>query len=152
MENLQELSNQIDNIKEKLTDEEYKSLMDLSKEIFNKGKPKYIKCLVGTFKLNIYEKDDENEREELSLDEEYMHNSYDQPETHNIFITKNISFEEKIFKVINHDDDDDVECGIDVKQSLMCCGEYDMLKEKKYKAAEDDRLPQCDIIVYLCDM
>ena len=39
MENLQELSNQLDNIKEKLTDKEYKDLMELTQKIhLNKKK------------------------------------------------------------------------------------------------------------------
>lgn len=38
MNNLQELTNQLDNIKEKLTDKEYKDLMELTQKIYKKDK------------------------------------------------------------------------------------------------------------------
>jgi len=45
MENLQELSNQLDNIKEKLTDKEYKDLMELTQKIHNIKKDKRVKVI-----------------------------------------------------------------------------------------------------------
>jgi ribosome-binding factor A len=151
MDNLQELSNQLDSIKTKLTDKEYKDLMELSKKIYDTKDKKYVKCLVGKIKLNIYEKDDEENMEMYILGNCYKHISYEQAESHQVFITPNISFEEKIFEVR------EMPCAcahLSIIDSWMCDTQYDMLKKDKYDRMEkiDPDNNDYDILVYLGDM
>ena len=149
MDNLQELSNQLDSIKTKLTDKEYKDLMELSKKIYDKKDKKYVKCLVGQIKLNIYEKDNEQDVEMYILGNCYKHTSYDEDNEHQVFISPNVSFEEKIFEVREMD------CGcvhLNVDESWMCDTQYDMLKKDKYDNPKFPDNSDYDIVVYLGDM
>ena len=148
MENLLELSNQLDSIKEKLTDKEYKDLMEITKKI-NDNKKRYVKCLVGIIQLNIYEKEDENNMELNMVGHCYKHQGYDQSGTHNVYITPNVSFEEKIFEV-REVDDGAVHLNID--ENWICNTQYDMLKKDKYDHLKFPDNSDYDIVVYLCDM
>jgi len=152
MDNLLELSNQLDNIKKKLTDKEYKDLMELTKKI-NDNKKRYVKCLVGIIKLNIYEKEDESDCcddvEMNMIGNCYKHQGYDQTGTHNVYITPNVSFEEKIFEVREVDDG---AVHLDVDENWICNTQYDMLKTDKYDHPKYPDNSDYDIVVYLCDM
>ena len=148
MENLLELSNQLDSIKEKLTDKEYKDLMELTKKI-NDNKKRYVKCLVGIIQLNIYEKEDENNMELNMVGHCYKHQGYDQSGTHNVYITPNVSFEEKIFEVREVDDG---AVHLNVDENWICNTQYDMLKKYKYDHLKFPDNSDYDIVVYLCDM
>tara|TARA_R110001592_G_scaffold76219_3_gene230204 strand:- start:1070 stop:1522 length:453 start_codon:yes stop_codon:yes gene_type:complete len=149
MENLLELSNQLDSIKEKLTDKEYKDLMELTKKI-NDNKKRYVKCLVGIIQLNIYEKEEEDNNMELNMVGNcYKHQGYDQSGTHNVYITPNVSFEEKIFEVREVDDGT---VHLNVDENWICNTQYDMLKKDKYDHLKFPNNSDYDIVVYLCDM
>jgi hypothetical protein len=149
MENLQELVGHIEEIKDKLNDKEYKDLMELTKKINDEKNKKYVKCLVGKFKLKIYEKDDENDIEINIIGECYKHQGYDQSGTHNICITPSISFEEKIFEVREIDDG---AVHLDVDNNWICNEQYNLLVKNRYDHAKFPDNSDYDIVVYLCDM
>ena len=126
MDNLQELSNQLDSIKTKLTDKEYKDLMELSKKIYDKKDKKYVKCLVGQIKLNIYEKDNEQDVEMYILGN----------------IKKEIEVVEKIYEIT-----DDYPGMIVLGENSMNKESYEALKKNKYENNDNN-----DVLVYLGDM
>ena len=143
MENLQELSNQIDNIKEKLTDKEYKDLMELTQKI-NDNKKKYVKCLMIKFKMIKYKNDDDDydSEDELEYIDKFDFNIFEHNGRLDIHIRKEIEVSEKIYEITNED------------PHSMVMGEYSMnkkcyehLKENKYEGNDDN-----SILVYLCDM
>lgn len=143
MENLQELSNQIDNIKEKLTDKEYKDLMELTQKI-NDNKKKYVKCLCVKFKMLNYKVDDEDcdSEDEIEYIDKFDFTTYDHNGRLGIHIRKVIEVDEKIYEITNEN------------PGMMVMGEYSMnkecyehLKENKYENNDNS-----GILVYLCDM
>jgi len=148
MENLQELSNQLDNIKEKLTDKEYKDLMELTQKI-HINKKKYVKCLIGIIKLNIYEKEEQNDMELNIVGNCFKHQGYDQTGDHNIHITPNVKFEEKILEVREIDDG---AVHLNVDDNFMCNQQYELIKKNTYQKFDFPDNDDCDIVVYLGDL
>ena len=144
MENLLELSNQLDSIKEKLTDKEYKDLMELTKKI-NDNKKKYIKCLMIKFKMLKYKNDDDDnydDEDEIEYIDKFDFNIFEHSGRLDIHIRKKIEVVEKIYEIT------------DENQGMMVMGEnrmnkeaYEDLKENKYENNDDDY-----VLVYLCDM
>lgn len=142
MENLQELSNQLDSIKEKLTDKEYKDLMDLTKKI-NDNKKKYIKCLAIKFKMiRCIADDDESHNDGIRYINDFDYTIFEHSGRLNIHIKKQIEVIERIYEIT------------DENQGMTMMGEnkmnkeaYEDLKENKYENNDDDY-----VLVYLCDM
>ena len=142
MENLQELAGQIDSIKEKLTDKEYKDLMDLTKKI-NDNKKKYIKCLAIKFKMiRCIADDDESHNDGIQYINDLDYTIFEHSGRLNIHIKKQIEVMERIYEIT------------DENQGMTMMGEnrmnkeaYEDLKENKYENNNDDF-----VLVYLCDM
>ena len=65
MESLQSLATQIDDIKEKLTDKEYKDLLETAQKI-NNEKQRFVKCLVIKHYIITHIKDREGDHEFLT--------------------------------------------------------------------------------------
>lgn len=151
MEDLQELTNQIDNIKEKLTDKEYKDLIELTQKI-NSNKKMFVKCLVGTIKLNIYEKSDEEDIEINIIGNLYTHIGYDQGEEHRVHVSPNIKFEEKILEVKEEIEVEGYSLYVNNDANFMCNALYELIKATTYHHFKFPDNKQCDIIVYLGDL
>ena len=142
MENLHELAGQIDSIKEKLTDKEYKDLMELTKKI-NDNKKKYIKCLVIKFKMiRCIADDDESHNDGIQYINDLDYTIFEHSGRLNIHIKKQIEVMERIYEIT------------DENQGMTMMGEnrmnkeaYEDLKENKYENNNDDF-----VLVYLCDM
>ena len=144
MDNLLELSNQLDSIKEKLTDKEYKDLMELTKKI-NDNKKKYIKCLMIKFKMLKYKNDDDDnysDEDEIEYIDKFDYTIFEHSGRLDIHIKKQIEVMERIYEIT------------DENQGMMVMGEnrmnkeaYEDLKENKYENNDDNY-----VLVYLCDM
>ena len=145
MEDLSELSNQLDNIKEKISSKEYKDLMELSKKIYDKKNKKYIKCLVGTFKLSYTIDEGDNEPMIRNDADAYCNvfygDSYDRLQ---ISVQKNINFNDKIYEIRESDTDNGI---MTLGEDWMCTQHYENLKKNKYEINNDE-----GIIIYLNDM
>ena len=145
MDNLQELSNQLDNIKTKLTDKEYKDLMELSRKIYDTKDKKYIKCLMIKCKmLRCIVDDDENGDDDDVMEyiDKFDYTIFEHSGRLDIHIKKEIEVVEQIYEIT-----DDYPGMMVMGENSMNKESYELLKEKKYEINDDDYA-----LVYLCDM
>ena len=155
MEDLQNLVGKVEELKEKLTDKEYKDFLELAKKCYDKkeekAKRKFVKCLTGSFKLIIDVEDD------CDCSFSYTHGDKfnfrrDCEEEGNlqININKNIQFTESIFEV---------KCAVvsdhrslNRKECWMSETFHKDLKKNKYYEADEIGDTGLCIIVYLHDI
>ena len=144
MDNLQELSNQLDNIKTKLTDKEYKDLMELSKKIYDTKEKKYIKCLMIKCKmLRCIVDDDENGDDDgIEYIDKLDFTIFEHSGRLDIHIKKEIEVVEKIYEIT-----DDYPGMIVLGENSMNKESYEALKKNKYENNDNN-----DVLVYLGDM
>tara|TARA_R110000851_G_scaffold172382_1_gene318722 strand:+ start:405 stop:836 length:432 start_codon:yes stop_codon:yes gene_type:complete len=143
MENLHEMSNQIDSIKEKLTDKEYKDLMELSKKIYDTKDKKYIKCLMIKCKmLRCISDDDAMDDNGIEYIDKFEYTLFERDGRLDIHIRKQMEVVEKIYEITNEHPGMMV-----MEENKMNKEAYENLKENKYQNNDDDY-----VLVYLCDM
>ena len=139
MEDIQNLAGIVEELKDKLTDTQYKDILELSKKIYDKKNQKYIKCLLIKNKMLKYQDDDDDDTI-VTIDEFSHYDGCDCPGR--IVITKEMETIEKIYKV----SDLYSSCDLDEKSEISTSG-YNLLKEKKHLNFNNKY-----VVVYLCDM
>tara|TARA_R110001606_G_scaffold9829_1_gene42127 strand:+ start:701 stop:1186 length:486 start_codon:yes stop_codon:yes gene_type:complete len=159
MENLQNLAGKIEELKEKLTDGEYKELLELTKECYDekeeKAKRKFVKCLTGSFKLIINVEDDCDTSFFYTQGDKFnLTRDINDEGDLEVNIHRNIQFRETIFEV---------KCAVvsehrslNRKESWMSETFHEELKKNKYKKGHeaDNEIGETGlcIIVYLHDI
>tara|TARA_R110002167_G_scaffold156047_1_gene350652 strand:- start:240 stop:656 length:417 start_codon:yes stop_codon:yes gene_type:complete len=138
MEDIQNLAGIVEELKDKLTDTQYKDILELSKKIYDKKNQKYVKCLLIKNKMLKYH-DDENDDTIETIDEFSHYDGCDCPGR--IVITKEMETIEKIYKV-----SDLYSCDLE-DDSEISPSVYKILKEKKHINFNNKY-----VVVYLCDM
>ena len=151
MDSLQSLASQIDDIKEKLTDKEYKDLLETAQKI-NNEKQQFVKCLVIKHRVLTYIKDDEDGAEFVAQYDNGFHFQRDNGQTDQelkINIDVSTKTEEKIFEV--QSSNEDCRCHeIDLDKLTMNTRYYDKLKEEIYLDGHRDL--KGAVIMFLNDM
>ena len=151
MESLQSLASQIDDIKEKLTDKEYKDLLETAQKI-NKDKKRFVKCLVIKHHMITHLKDDEDDCEFMTTGHNNFHFQRDNGQTSaELRINMDVSTTKKemIFEV--QSSNEDCRCHeIDLDKLTMNTRYYDELKEEIYLDGHRDL--NGAVIVFLNDM
>ena len=61
MEDIQNLAGIVEELKDKLTDTQYKDILELSKKIYDKKNQKCVKCLLIKCKMLKYQDDDDDD-------------------------------------------------------------------------------------------
>jgi len=154
MEDLQNLAGKIEELKEKLTDGEYKDLLELAHAYYDrdqqeKAKKKFIKCLTGSFKLIINVEDECDQSFFYTQGDKFnFKRDCDDEGDLQINIHKNVIFQEVIYEVRESDLPPPSRghfCLV-LEDSWMNERHYEALKRDKYQADEDS------IIVYLHDI
>ena len=149
MDSLQSLASQIDDIKEKLTDKEYKDLLETAQKI-NNEKQQFVKCLVIKHYIITHIKDGEDDDELLTSGGcngfQFERSEGQTGAELKIDVDVSTKTEEKIFEVKSSNED--CSCHeIDLDKLTMSTHFYDKLKEHIYRGASRDA-----IIVFLKDM
>jgi Ni,Fe-hydrogenase I large subunit len=144
MEDIQNLAGIVEELKDKLTDTQYKDILELSKKIYDKKNQKYVKCLLITNKMLKYQDDhDDDDDDDGSIETLNQFSHYDGCDFPcKIVITKEMETIEKIYKVSEFSWSCDLE-----EKSDISTNSYKILKEKKYINFHNKY-----VIVYLCDM
>lgn len=149
MEKLQHLAGKIEELKDKLSDGEYKDLLELAKQCYDekeeKKKKKFVKCLSGSFKL-IINVEDECDHSFFFNEGDKFNFNRDSDDSGDLMINinKNVIFQEKILEV---------KPNTVTRGPPSICGDtwmnerhYELLKKDKYQADDDS------IVVYLHDV
>jgi hypothetical protein len=158
MEDLQNLASKIDDVKEKLTDGEYKDLLELAHKYYDKeetkAKRKFVKCLTGSFKLIIDANTDDDGGFYYTGGDKFhfqKDGKYCPCEDIRINIHRNIQFRETIFEVKRSQ-----RIQLNRKECWMDQSFHEELKKNKYKKGHDADNEIGDtglsIIVYLHDI
>ena len=150
MESLQSLATQIDDIKEKLTDKEYKDLLETAQKI-NNEKQRFVKCLVIKHHVITHIKDGQDDDELLTSGGcngfQFVRDEGQTAAELKIDVDVSTKTEEKIFEVKSSNED--CSCHeIDLDKLTMNTHFYDKLKEHIYRGS----YPRDAIIVFLKDM
>lgn len=150
MESLQSLATQIDDIKEKLTDKEYKDILETAQKI-NNEKQRFVKCVVIKHHVITHIKDGEDDDELLtsggSNGLQFERSEGQTAAELKIDIDVSTKTEEKIFEVKSSNEN--CSCReIDLDNLTMSTDFYDKLKEHIYRGS----YPRDAIIVFLKDM
>ena len=162
---LHDVVNKIDELKEKLTDNEYKDLLELTQKYYDKckeqeekAKKKFVRCLIIKSSLTYYEKDKEHDREDL-----YVNNityRYEAPcekddcecgmcgevgTLERVYCEVTQSVETQLFEIKNHSDFS----GWCINETESCMSEYALgkLKDKKYMTHYSDEERACFVFL-----
>ena len=152
MESLQSLASQIDDIKEKLTDKEYKDLLETAQKI-NNEKQQFVKCLVIKHYIITHIKDGEGDDEFLTSGGcngfQFERDEGQTSAELKIDVDVSTKTEEKIFEV--QSSNEDCSCHeIDLDKLTMNTLYYDNLKEETY--LDDHKGLKGAVIMFLNDM
>ena len=152
MESLQSLASQIDDIKEKLTDKEYKDLLETAQKI-NNEKQRFVKCLVIKHHVITHIKDGEDDDELLTSGGcngfQFVRDEGQTAAELKIDVDVSTKTEEKIFEV--QSSNEDCSCHeIDLDKLTMNTRYYDKLKEEIYLDGHRDL--KGAVIMFLNDM
>jgi len=152
MESLQSLASQIDDIKEKLTDKEYKDLLETAQKI-NNEKQQFVKCLVIKHYIITHIKDGEGDDEFLTSGGcngfQFERDEGQTSAELKIDVDVSTKTEEKIFEV--QSSNEDCRCHeIDLDKLTMNTRYYDKLKEEIYLDGHRDL--NGAVIMFLNDM
>jgi len=152
MESLQSLASQIDDIKEKLTDKEYKDLLETAQKI-NNEKQQFVKCLVIKHYIITHIKDGEGDDEFLTSGGcngfQFERDEGQTSAELKIDVDVSTKTEEKIFEV--QSSNEDCRCHeIDLDKLTMNTRYYDELKEEIYLDGHRDL--KGAVIMFLNDM
>ena len=152
MESLQSLATQIDDIKEKLTDKEYKDLLETAQKI-NNEKQRFVKCLVIKHHVITHIKDGQDDDELLTSGGcngfQFVRDEGQTAAELKIDVDVSTKTEEKIFEVKSSNED--CSCReIDLDNLTMSTDFYDKLKEEIYLDGHRDL--KGAVIMFLKDM
>ena len=152
MDSLQSLASQIDDIKEKLTDKEYKDLLETAQKI-NNEKQRFVKCLVIKHHIITHIKDGEDDDELLTSGGcngfQFVRDEGQTAAELKIDVDVSTKTEEKIFEVKSSNED--CSCHeIDLDKLTMNTRFYDKLKEDIYLDGHRDL--KGAVIMFLNDM
>ena len=154
MDSLQSLASQIDDIKEKLTDKEYKDILETAQKI-NNEKQRFVKCLVIKHHVITHIKDGEDDDELLTSGGcngfQFLRDEGQTAAELKIDVDVSTKTEEKIFEVRPQETNEDCSCHeIDLDKLTMNTHFYDKLKKRIYRGMHSGL--EGAVIVFLKDM
>ena len=152
MDSLQSLASQIDDIKEKLTDKEYKDILETAQKI-NNEKQRFVKCLVIKHHVITHIKDGEDDDELLTSGGcngfQFLRDEGQTAAELKIDVDVSTKTEEKIFEV--QSSNEDCSCHeIDLDKLTMNTHFYDKFKKRIHRDRHAGL--QGAVIVFLKDM
>ena len=154
MDSLQSLASQIDDIKEKLTDKEYKDILETAQKI-NNEKQRFVKCLVIKHHVITHVKDGEDDDELLTSGGcngfQFLRDEGQTVAELKIDVDVSTKTEEKIFEVRPQETNEDCSCHeIDLDKLTMNTHFYDKFKKRIYRGMNSGL--EGAVIVFLKDM
>ena len=140
MEELKKLADILEDVKTKISDEEYKQILETSHKIHKKQERQYVKCVIHHVEQYCYMKDDMDDTECVFSNKDGFTFEREEGDTDaavKIFIEHRNETEQYIFEVEpNCDEDTSVVCRcheFDMKNKTMNRYFYDTLKADKIR-------------------
>tara|TARA_R110000824_G_C14865606_1_gene641718 strand:- start:72 stop:527 length:456 start_codon:yes stop_codon:yes gene_type:complete len=151
MEELKKLADILEDVKTKISDEEYKQILETSQKIYKKQKRQYVKCIIHHTGLFIYIKDDVEDTEFVFKGDGFKFERDEaSDESLKIFIDKHCETETYIFEV-EPNCDDKCQCHeFNIKNKTMNMNFYNKLKADKIRVGHSGL--KDDVIIFMNDM